>query len=93
MIAKGDSAVSAHYWRAKDVSCLEEISTESGAQIRLPDNSTIQANSQGILPHLPELSPIAKKAIFLPSFKSASLISLGQRCEDECNILLNKRLL
>ena len=32
-------------------------------------------------------------AAILPSLKSASLVSLGQLCNDDCEVLLNKKTL
>ena len=39
----------------------------------------------------PELSSKAKQALVLPHLKSSSLISLGQLCDDNCNISLDKK--
>ena len=35
----------------------------------------------------------AKKATVLPDLKSSSLISLGQLCDDNCKVLLDKKKL
>ena len=52
---------------------------------------TIQTTHTGKLPFNPQLSNIAITANVLPSLKSASLILLGQLCNDDCNISLDKR--
>ena len=39
------------------------------------------------------LSSRAENVVILPSLKSASLISLGQLCDDDCKVLLDKRKL
>ena len=42
------------------------------------------------MPLSPELSSQARNAMILPGLKSASLISIGELCNDGCNILLSK---
>ena len=37
-----------------------------------------------------ELSAQAQAAMTLPHLKSVSLISIGQLCDDNCDVLLNK---
>ena len=56
----------------------------------LPNKEKIQVTSQGILPLLSLLSTRATKAMILPGLKSASLISIGQSYDDDCDVLLNK---
>ena len=91
--AKCDSAASHHYWREEDKQILDNIEPHDGPSILLPDNSKISVTSQGQLPLAESLSPQAKNAMILPGLKSASLISIGQLCDDGCNVLLNNRKL
>ena len=91
--AKGDSAASAHYWREEDSACLTEIQTAPGPAVTLPNNTTIRATKQGNVPINALLSSRAENVVILPSLKSASLISLGQLCDDDCKVLLDKRKL
>ena len=91
--AKGDSAASAHYWREEDIACLTEIQTAPGPAVTLPNNTTIRATKQGNIPINATLSSRAKNVVILPSLKSASLISLGQLCDDNCKVLLDKHKL
>ena len=59
--------------------------------VRLSNKHTINVTSQEQLPMSEALSQRAQNAMILPGLKSASLISLGQLCDDNCNLLLNKR--
>lgn len=45
---------------------------------------------QGQLPSHEDLSKNARTAIVLPSLTSSSLVSLGQLCNDGCNVSLDK---
>ena len=53
----------------------------------------IAADRKGILPLSEELSDAAKTAMILPNLRSASLISMGQLCDDGCDVLFNKDIL
>ena len=59
--------------------------------MQLPNASKIGSTVQGQLPLHRKLSTTAKNAIVLPALKSSSLISLGQLCDDNCKIELDKR--
>ena len=50
----------------------------------------IQTTHVGLLPYKKSLSKNAMTANVLPKLQSASLISLGQLCDDNCDINLNK---
>ena len=91
--AKGDSAASHHYWREEDKQVLEKIEKHSGPSVLLPNNNTISVTSRGQLPLSEQLSSRARNAMILPGLKSASLISIGQLCDDGCNVLLNNKKL
>jgi hypothetical protein len=58
--------------------------------VLLPDNTSIKATESGHLPLSNLLTQNAKKAHVLRDLHSASLISLGQLCDDNCNIILTK---
>ena len=59
--------------------------------VTLPNSNTISSQTKGKLPILSKLSPRAREAIVLPQLKSLSLISLGQLCDDNCKIHLDKK--
>ena len=92
-MAKGDSAASSHYWRKEDEKCLHDVKKFAGPSVMLPNKTTITANQRGQLSLSDELSSQAQTAMILPQLKSASLISIGQLCDDECDVILNKRVL
>ena len=93
IIAKGDSAATAHYWREQDIPCLNDIIFHLGSSLTLPNNEIITSNMQGQLSLLPSLSHQATTANILPSLQSFSLISLRQLCDDDCDFLLNNKQL
>jgi hypothetical protein len=89
VIAKGDSAATNHYWRLRDKDVLTDVQENTSTTVILPDSTTISSTHNGQLP-IPSLSKMARNATILPHLKSASLISLGQLCNDNCDIFLNK---
>ena len=93
VIAKGDSAASHHYWRQEDVNTLSNLRKDTTAKVTLPNAEAIPSNLRGKLSLSSELSAPAQTAIVLPQLKSSSLISLGQLCDDNCDINLNKTTL
>ena len=50
----------------------------------------ITADWKGQLQLSDELSATTQTIMILPQLKSASLISIGQLCDDNCDVLLNK---
>ena len=91
--AKGDSAASKNYWRQQDKEVLNKIEKYQGPSVLLPNNATIASTERGQLPLSSLLSKEAKTAQILPQLASSSLISLGQLCDDNCVILLHKKVL
>ena len=57
----------------------------------MPNNATLQATERGELDFSRSLSGKARTAVILPGLKSASLISFGKLCDDNCDVLLTKR--
>jgi len=88
--AKGDSGASHHYWRKADVKCLDNVQPNNSINVTLPNSQSISSTIQGTLPLSNELTPKARTAVVLPNLTSSSLISLGQLCDDGCNINLDK---
>ena len=93
IIMKGDSAATGHYIRPNDTECLSHLRHYSGPAVTLPDNDKIAATQQGNLHIHNTLSTSATKATVLPRLKNSSLISLGQLCDDNCPIVLDKQKL
>ena len=85
--AKADSGASRHFWRACDKAILQNIRPIIGPKVALPNGATIQATEAGTLP-LRNLSAKAKEVQIFKGLKSASLISIGQLCDDGCDVHL-----
>ena len=92
IFAKGDSGATSHYIRINDAKkCLYDIEDYNGPSVTLPDAGTIAPTLQGRLQLLSKLSKEGQRATALPKLKSSSLISLGQLCDDDCTVVLEKR--
>ena len=61
-----------------------------GPSFLLPNAEAIKSTSQGQLPLFTKISYSAKTATILPQLKIASLILIGQLCDNDCDVLLNK---
>ena len=55
-----------------------------------PDMTPLVATQKGQLPLSPHLSKKAKETAIFKDLNSASLISFGQLCDDDCQVLLDK---
>ncbi len=92
IIAKDNSGASKHYFRSDDIACLSNVHPTAGPSIYLPNMQSITSTYTGMLP-VPMLTSKARTTHILPQLHSASLISLGQLCDDDSKIYLNKKLL
>ena len=72
---------------------MNDLELFQGAKVTLPNNVSIQSTEKGNIPFSSKLSASAKDASILPGLESSSLVSLGQLCDDDCEILLNKKSL
>ena len=72
---------------------MTDVKNSPGPTVTLPNNEKISSTEQGKLPLHSDLSSTALTAAILPGLQSSSLISLGQLCDDNCDILLNKKSL
>ena len=88
---KGDSGESIHLVIEEYQHCFDNIYNATGPMIIITDAVTLQANKHGSIPIPSTLSPAETIATIVPGLKSSSLFSLGQLCDDGCNILLNKQ--
>ena len=69
---------------------LHDKRPAAGESVMLPDLTEIEATSAGDLP-IGDLTQQATKALVLPRLGSASLVSLGQLCDDDYQVLLTKK--
>jgi hypothetical protein len=67
--------------------------TPFGPTVMLPDSTNIQATHSGQLSLHPSFSAKAKTAHVLDGITNASLISLGQLCDDDCIAVLDKKII
>ena len=91
VIAKGDSGASAHYWREQDKAILQNIHPDTTVKVTLPNAEPISSTLKGTIPLSSKLTSKAKQATVLPNLHSSSLISLGQLCDDNCKVILDKK--
>ena len=89
VVAKADSGASKHYFRPQDINVLDNIIDEDGPTVALPDNTTLHATKSGTLP-ITGVSNSAKKVHIIPKLSSSSLISMGQLCDDDCDVHLRR---
>ena len=88
-MAKADTRATAHYLTPYDSHALVNLQpTTMGPQVRLPDNSTMDPQQ---VVHLPLSIPpdVTETHVFSES-QNASLISIGQLCDDGCQAIFNK---
>ena len=90
-MAKADSGATSHYIRIADSVCLKNKTSYNGPAVLLPDAGSILPTHKGQLSLSKKLSKRAQTATALPELRSASLISLGQLCDDKCTIILDKK--
>ena len=85
-ITKIDSGASGNYLRHQDQHIAKyKQNINNGPAVTLPDNTDIRPSSKGHL-NLPGLSPSATNSYIFPDLKSASLLSVGQLCDDGCDV-------
>ena len=89
IIMKPDSGASGTYVREQDATVLSSIVPSTSHQVMLPDGNNIQSTKTGLLP-IPGLSDVAATAHVFKDLHSASLLSVGQLCDDDCLVLFDK---
>ena len=58
--------------------------------IILPNNQIVRANMIGTLNLHKDLSNKAKRSLIVPQLSNESLISVGQLCDDDCIVKVDK---
>ena len=86
---KADSGATKHYIREKDFSLLTDVQCSDGPTVKLPDNSVLKSTKSGLLP-IPNVTVEGRRAHIIPGLQSASLLSMGQLCDDDCEVRLRK---
>ena len=70
-----------------------DITSATGLDVHQPDSTVLTMEATGTIPIDETLSSKATKSMILPELKSASLISMGQLCDDDCLVILSKKKL
>ena len=89
VVAKADSGATNHYIRDCDAAILKNIRIFKGPTVQLPNDETLQSKAQGEL-SIPTISQVGRNSHILPGLTSSSLLSMGQLCDDGCEIKLTK---
>ena len=87
---KADSGAAKHYFREEDIDCLSDIQPTNGPVVYLPNMNTIPVTHKGTW-LVKNLSQEVTRVSILPQLKSASLLSLEQLCDDDCDVILQKK--
>ena len=92
VIAKPDTGASNHYFALRDAPALAKLTTVTdGPSVTLPNMSTITASKQGFLPLPNTISSKGSKTHVFKDITNASLISIGQLCDDGCQATFDKQ--
>ena len=83
-----DSGATNHYLKGTTQTPTTKL-VKFSPVVHLPDGDTMQATHRTTL-NIPELSPTGSPAYLFPKLKSANLLSIGQFCDDGCNVNFNK---
>ena len=91
---KADTGASKNFIRLLDAIALKNVrAILNGPKAKLPNNTYISSTSIGELPFTAALSQSAKESLIFPELKNASLLSIGQLCDDDCLALFHKKFL
>ena len=94
MTAKADSGASTHCFKNSDAEILNNLQqTNCGPTLLFPNLQTIKAESNGLFPIPLNKSSKTAKIFSDDDLRNAFLISLGQLCDDDCVVHLDKRKL
>ena len=90
ILAKADSGAASCYICITDAACLSNTKSYTVPSVLLPDAGSIQPSKMVQLTLSSKLSKQAQAATALLALRSSSLISLGQLCDNNYIILLDK---
>ena len=83
-----DSGGSNTYFRLQDVA-KHKVVTKNSIVVTQADGNIMHSTNISNM-NLPTLSSAAKVGYVIPNLSSASLLSIGQLCDDDCLALFNK---
>ena len=94
IVCKADTGASKTYIKPTDKDILQSpIKIRNGPNVNVPNGATMTTTEIGIVPIHQLLSKAAQQANVLEGLSSASLISIGQLCDDDCIAIFDKRSL
>ena len=83
-----ESGCTAHYIQPnKDLHSQESVEP---IFIELPDGGVLSSNKVTSLP-IPEFSKKYQQAHIFPDITTGNLLSIAQLCDDDCDVLFNKK--
>ena len=86
-IAFVDSGATSHYLKSSNI--LENTIKNTNIFVNIPDGNTLQSSHECSLQNT-HLSPNGNRAYILPDLKSSNLLSVGQLCDDGCDVIFSK---
>ena len=91
---KADSSASKTYIKPQEKSILQQrITVTNGPQVIVPNGANMRTIETGCLPLHKLLSKHAQKANIVEGLGNASLLLIGQLCNDDCIAVFDKRKL
>ena len=94
VIVKADTGASRHYFKPSDAHVLRQIKrVANGPSVLLPNGDTLQATQKALIPINDTLSVQAQQTYIFPGLENASLLSIGQLCDDGCQALFDNNYL
>ena len=89
--AKLDSGASKNYFKPTDQHVLQNVhKIQHGPTVTFPNNATSKPTHNGNLP-LQHVSSRGSSSYILPGLTNANLVSVGQLCDDDCQVLFTKQ--
>ena len=91
---KADTGASKTYVRPTDKKILQQRrSIANGPQVQIPNGANMRTIESGLLPLHTILSDKARTGNVIDGLNNASLLSIGQLCDDNCIAVFDKRCL
>ena len=89
---KADTGASKTYVRPTDKNILQERKNiTNGPKVQIPNGASMKTIESGILPLHKILSDKAQTGNVIDGLNNASLLSIGQLCDDDCIAVFDKR--
>ena len=91
IVCKADTGATKNYFTEKDSNILLNLKkVKNGPKVQLPNKMVLPTIFSGNIPLHPLLSNNATKAHIIKGLTNASLISIGQLCDNNCIAIFDK---